>query len=134
MGAEDDWAAAMSEQGAATGEAGATDAAKADDLFKEFDGAEGGEGGEGVPQNLQYLQDVPVTMTVELGRTRMPIKHLLQLSRGSVVGLNTGTNEPLNIYINGHLIAIADVVLTNNRYGIRLVDIITPAERVRRLK
>lgn len=133
MGAEDDWAAAMSEQGAAAGEAGAAEGtAKADDLFKEFDGAEGG--GEGVPQNLQYLQDVPVTMTVELGRTRMPIKHLLQLSRGSVVGLNTGTNEPLNIYINGHLIAIADVVLTNNRYGIRLVDIITPAERIRRLK
>lgn len=128
MSAEDDWGAAMNEQA----EGGTkTDTAKADDLFKEFDSE---EAGTALPNNLEYLQDVPVTLTVELGRARMPIKHLLQLSRGSVVGLNTGTNEPLNIYVNGHLIAIADVVLTNNRYGIRLVDIITPAERIRRLK
>ena len=72
-------------------------------------------------------------LTVELGRTKILIKNLLQLSQGSVVGLNGLAGEPLDVLVNGTLIAKGEVVVINDKFGIRLTDIITPAERIRKL-
>ncbi|EFH7844096.1 flagellar motor switch protein FliN, partial [Escherichia coli] len=77
--------------------------------------------------------DIPVRMTVELGRTRMTIKELLALSQGSVVSLEGLAGEPLDILINGYLIAQGEVVVVSDKFGIRITDIITPSERIYRL-
>ena len=79
------------------------------------------------------ILDIPVQLTVELGRTRIPIKHILQLAQGSVVELETMAGEPMDVLINGYLIAQGEVVVVNDKFGIRLTDIVTPSERMRRL-
>jgi flagellar motor switch protein FliN/FliY len=79
------------------------------------------------------ILDIPVQLSVELGRTKMPIKNLLQLAQGSVVELAGMAGEPLDVMINGFLIAQGEVVVVNDKLGIRLTDIITPSERLRRL-
>jgi flagellar motor switch protein FliN/FliY len=79
------------------------------------------------------IMDIPVQLTVELGRTKMPIKNLLQLAQGSVVELTGQAGEPLDVKINGFLIAQGEVVVVNDKIGIRLTDVITPSERLRRL-
>jgi flagellar motor switch protein FliN/FliY len=84
-------------------------------------------------QDINFILDIPVQLTVELGRTKILIKNLLQLSQGSVVGLNGLAGEPLDVLVNGTLIAKGEVVVTNDKFGIRLTDIITPAERIRKL-
>ena len=84
-------------------------------------------------QDINFILDIPVQLTVELGRTTILIKNLLQLSQGSVVGLNGLAGEPLDVLVNGTLIAKGEVVVTNDKFGIRLTDIITPAERIRKL-
>ncbi|MBW8072605.1 MAG: flagellar motor switch protein FliN [Ferrovum sp.] len=84
-------------------------------------------------QDLEMIMDIPVNITVELGRTKMPIKNLLQLAQGSVVELNGMAGEPLDVLVNGFLIAQGEVVVVNEKFGIRLTDIITPSERMRRL-
>ena len=84
-------------------------------------------------QDINFILDIPVQLTVELGRTKILIKNLLQLSQGSVVGLNGLAGEPLDILVNGTLIAKGEVVVINDKFGIRLTDIITPAERIRKL-
>ena len=82
---------------------------------------------------LNLILDIPVKMTVELGRTKMTIKELLRLSQGSVVSLDGLAGEPLDILINGYLIAQGEVVVVTDKFGIRITDIITPSERMHRL-
>jgi flagellar motor switch protein FliN/FliY len=84
--------------------------------------------------NLDVILDVPVTLSLEVGRTRLPIRSLLQLNQGSVVELERSTGEPLDVYVNGTLVAHGEVVVVNDKFGIRLIDVISPAERIRKLK
>ncbi|GLR07557.1 flagellar motor switch protein FliN [Mixta theicola] len=84
-------------------------------------------------EDLKLILDIPVNMTVELGRTKMTIKELLRLSQGSVVTLDGLAGEPLDILINGYLIAQGEVVVVSDKFGIRITDIITPSERMQRL-
>ncbi len=84
--------------------------------------------------NLDVVLDIPVTLSMEVGRTRISIRNLLQLNQGSVVELERATGEPLDIYVNGTLIAHGEVVVVNDKFGIRLTDVISPAERIRQLK
>jgi len=83
--------------------------------------------------DINMILDIPVQLTVELGRTRIPIKHILQLAQGSVVELETMAGEPMDVLVNGYLIAQGEVVVVNDKFGIRLTDIVTPSERMRRL-
>jgi flagellar motor switch protein FliN len=83
---------------------------------------------------LEVILDVPVTLTLEVGRTRLPIRSLLQLAQGSVVELERAAGDPLDVYVNGTLIAHGEVVVVNDKFGIRLTDVISPAERIRKLK
>jgi flagellar motor switch protein FliN/FliY len=83
--------------------------------------------------DINMILDIPVQLTVELGRTRIPIKHILQLAQGSVVELETLAGEPMDVLVNGYLIAQGEVVVVNDKFGIRLTDIATPSERMRRL-
>jgi flagellar motor switch protein FliN/FliY len=87
----------------------------------------------GAGNDLNMILDIPVQLTVELGRTRIPIKHILQLAQGSVVELETLAGEPMDVLVNGYLIAQGEVVVVNEKFGIRLTDIVTPSERMRRL-
>lgn len=84
--------------------------------------------------NLDVILDIPVTVSMEIGRTRLPIRNLLRLNQGSVVELDRLAGEPLDVLVNGTLIAHGEVVVINDKYGIRLTDVISPAERVRKLK
>ncbi len=119
----DDWGAAMAEQAAAA------EPAAQPHVFEQF----GAAGGATAHNDLDMILDIPVQLTVELGRTKMPIKNLLQLAQGSVVELAGMAGEPLDVLINGFLIAQGEVVVVNDKLGIRLTDIITPSERLRRL-
>ena len=84
--------------------------------------------------NLDVILDVPVTLSLEVGRTRLPIRSLLQLNQGSVVELERATGEPLDVFVNGTLVAHGEVVVVNDKFGIRLIDVVSPAERIRKLK
>ena len=84
--------------------------------------------------DINMILDIPVQLTVELGRTRIPIKHILQLAQGSVVELETMAGEPMDVLVNGYLIAQGEVVVVNDKFGIRLTDVIAPDERLRRLQ
>ncbi|UNH28391.1 flagellar motor switch protein FliN [Moellerella wisconsensis] len=88
---------------------------------------------DGSFSDMKMIMDIPVKMTVELGRTKMTIKKLLSLTQGSVISLDGMAGEPLDILINGYLIAQGEVVVVEDNYGIRITDIITPSERMRRL-
>ena len=83
--------------------------------------------------SLDFILDIPVQLTVELGRTKIAIKNLLQLAQGSVVELDGLAGEPMDVLVNGCLIAQGEVVVVNDKFGIRLTDIITPSERIRKL-
>ena len=83
--------------------------------------------------DINMILDIPVQLTVELGRTKIPIKHILQLAQGSVVELEAMAGEPMDVLVNGYLIAQGEVVVVNDKFGIRLTDIVTPSERLRRL-
>lgn len=126
---EDDWAAAMAEQAIAESQPAAP-AAQPADIFPSF----GGNGaGAGMMNELDMILDIPVQITVELGRTKITIKNLLQLAHGSVVELDAMAGEPMDVLVNGTLIAQGEVVVVNDKFGIRLTDIITPSERMRKL-
>jgi flagellar motor switch protein FliN/FliY len=84
--------------------------------------------------NLDVVLDIPVTLSMEVGRTRISIRNLLQLNQGSVIELERAVSEPLDIFVNGTLIAHGEVVVVNEKFGIRLTDVISPAERIRKLK
>lgn len=126
-GGADDWAAAMAEQ--AEVDAAAPAAQKAQ-VFQPLT--------QDVPapaaaNNLDLILDIPVALNVELGRTKLAIRNLLQLAQGSVVELDGLAGEPMDVLVNGTLIAQGEVVVVNDKFGIRLTDIISPAERLRRL-
>lgn len=89
-----------------------------------------------VPQevNLDVILDVPVTLSMEVGRTRIPIRNLLQLNQGSVVELERAAGEPLDVFVNGTLVAHGEVVVVNDKFGVRFTDVVSPAERIRKLK
>ena len=127
-GAEDDWAAALAEQQGAG--AAVVDAAQPANIFPRL--APGAAAGEG-SQDIDLILDIPVALTVELGRTKIPIKHILQLAQGSVIELDALAGEPMDVLVNGCLIAQGEVVVVNEKFGIRLTDIVTPSERMRRL-
>lgn len=115
---DDDWAAAMAEQGGA-------EAAQFDELSAD------GHSGEEI--NINAILDVPVVIAMEIGRTHINIRNLLQLNQGSVVELDRLAGEPLDVLVNGTLIAKGEVVVVNEKFGIRLTDVISPAERVKKL-
>jgi flagellar motor switch protein FliN/FliY len=98
-------------------------------LFKPLSG----QGAGGASNDIDMILDIPVLLTVELGRTKISIKNLLQLSQGSVVELNAMAGEPLDILVNGTLVAQGEAVMVDDKLGIRLTDVITPAERIRKL-
>lgn len=130
----DDWAQAMAEQ--ATTDAPAADPADdrkvpAQPLFEQFDSA---APRAATRNDIELIMDIPVMLTVELGRARVPIKNLLQLAQGSVVELDGLAGDPLDVLVNGCLIAKGEVVVVNEKFGIRLTDVLTPAERIKRLK
>ncbi len=132
----DEWAAAMGEQGdaeaavdpdellAATGVT--SDSVELDELQDE--------GTPVTDPKLDVILDIPVTLSMEVGQTDIPISNLLQLNQGSVIELDRVAGEPLDVMVNGTLIAHGEVVVVNDRYGIRLTDVISPQERIKRLK
>jgi flagellar motor switch protein FliN/FliY len=128
--AEDDWASALQEQSRHADPGTAVEpAAQPANIFPRLTPSVHTEGG----QDLDMILDIPVHLTVELGRTRIPIKHILQLAQGSVVELEALAGEPMDVLVNGCLIAQGEVVVVNEKFGIRLTDIVTPSERMRRL-
>jgi len=141
----DEWAAALEEQ---TGEAGVDADALLDDVQAQAGAQEGTEPqaqgvefdelqDESTPvadPKLDVILDIPVNLTMEVGGTEIAIRNLLQLSQGSVIELDRVAGEPLDVKVNGTLIAHGEVVVVNDRYGIRLTDVISPQERIRRLK
>lgn len=127
--AEDDWGAALAEQTQAESAALQTPAAKSA-VFNEFNT---NNSMQGTQNDIDFILDIPVQLTVELGRTKISIKNLLQLAQGSVVELDGMAGEPMDVLVNGCLIAQGEVVVVNDKFGIRLTDIITPAERIRKL-
>ncbi len=129
-----EWAAALSESKPSGGGDVASEVAFAAESvapaeFTKFSSTPPGNAGN----DLNMILDIPVQLTVELGRTRIPIKHILQLAQGSVVELETMAGEPMDVLVNGFLIAQGEVVVVNDKFGIRLTDIVTPSERMRRL-
>ncbi|KAF0804081.1 flagellar motor switch FliN [Alcanivorax xiamenensis] len=134
-GEDDPWAEALAEQQAGdasddpTGGGDATRNAGGQ-VFKPLE-AEAGSGSG--PRDLEMIMDIPVKLTVELGRTRITIKQLLELAQGSVIELDGLAGEPMDILINGYLIAQGEVVVVDDRYGIRITEIVTPSERVQKL-
>lgn len=90
--------------------------------------------GIGADLNLDVILDVSVSLSLEVGRARLPIRNLLQLNQGSVVELERGAGEPLDVFVNGTLIAQGEVVVVNDRFGVRLTDVVSPAERIKRLR
>lgn len=143
----DDWAQALEEQAAS--EASQADSAPAFDSDTPHPpaastgmggagggggtGASAGAGANGGIPDIQMVLDIPVTLSVELGRVKVPIKYILQLAQGSVVELDALAGEPMDVLVNGYLIAQGEVVVVNDKFGIRLTDIVTPSERMRRV-
>ncbi len=130
-----EWAAALSESQPGAGsnvasEVTAPAESVAPAAFTNF-AATGSTNAAG--NDINMILDIPVQLTVELGRTRIPIKHILQLAQGSVVELDAMAGEPMDVLVNGYLIAQGEVVVVNDKFGIRLTDIVTPSERMRRL-
>lgn len=132
--AVDDWAAAMAEQG---GEAAAPVQTQPEPApaaqRAPFTQLRPETGSAGNTDQLDLVMDIPVTLSVELGRTKIQIRELLQLAQGSVVDLDRLAGEPMDVLVNGFLIARGEVVLVNDKFGIRLTDIVSPTERARRL-
>ena len=114
-------------------EQGAGAAVAGDPGLPEFADTNVGSPGGG-ESNFDLLMDVPVTLSVEIGRTRIPIKDLLALNQGSVVELDREVNDPLDLMVNGMLIARGEVVELEGRFGLRLIDVVSPSERLKKLK
>jgi flagellar motor switch protein FliN/FliY len=141
----DDWAAAMNEQADAEADWGdalkeQANAAKSSQQgfaaaeFPEFSEQKSKNNGPSSDEvKLDVILDVPVTVSLEIGRTKINIRNLLQLNQGSVVELDRFAGEPMDVLVNGTLVAHGEVVVVNDKFGIRLTDIISPSERVRKL-
>ena len=121
----DQWASAMADQDSA-----ARGARPQPKVFSELTSE---ASAAGAPGRIDMILDIPVQLTVELGRTKSPIRNLLQLVQGSVVELDRLAGEPMDVLVNGCLIAQGEVVVVNDKFGIRLTDVIAPDERLRRL-
>jgi flagellar motor switch protein FliN len=127
-----DWAEALIEQKSSS-ESGA-EVASGGVLTGEGPHAFSAFSGDEIPINdINRVLDIPVQLSVELGRTKVPIKHILQLGQGSVVELDALAGEPMDVLVNGYLIAQGEVVVVNDKFGIRLTDVVTPSERLRRV-
>ncbi len=122
----DDWAAALAEQDEV--ESG-IEATELDELTDDGMPHTGNE-----DTNMDMILDIPVTIAMEIGRTKIPIRNLLQLNQGSVVELDRLAGEPMDVLVNGTLVAHGEVVVVNEKFGIRLTDVVSPAERVKKLK
>ena len=134
-GRDDEWAAAMAEAGETGGDDSEPSAEEGQDVraapMEDFTG-------EPEPDNpdhpdLDVILDIPVTISMEVGNTSIPIRNLLQLNQGSVIELDRLAGEPLDVLVNGMLIAHGEVVMVNEKFGIRLTDVISPSERIRKL-
>ncbi|MCK2149986.1 MULTISPECIES: flagellar motor switch protein FliN [Marinobacter] len=127
--AEDEWAAAMAEAG---------ETEKDNDVqaapMEEFDHVNEPSQGTGPAPDMDVILDIPVTISMEVGNTQIPIRNLLQLNQGSVIELDRLAGEPLDVLVNGTLIAHGEVVMVNEKFGIRLTDVISPGERIKRLQ
>ena len=123
----DDWASALAEQAPAPA---APSTPAGDRVFQPLQNNIASVIARG---DIDRVLDVPVQLTAELGRTRITIKSLLQLSQGSVVELDGLAGEPMDVFINGYLVAQGEVVVVNDKFGIRLTDIITPSERIQKV-
>jgi flagellar motor switch protein FliN/FliY len=119
----DEWADAMSEE---------TESVKQAPLDELTD--EGKTGGDNLSPELDVILDIPVSISMEVGRTEIPIRNLLQLNQGSVVELDRLAGEPLDVLVNGTLIAHGEVVMVNDKFGIRLTDVVSQSERIQRLR
>lgn len=117
----DDWADAMSEQ--AEAEVATMDELQEDGIGQDVDN-----------EKLDVILDIPVSLSLEVGSTKIPIRNLLQLAQGSVIELDRLAGEPLDVMVNGTLIAHGEVVVVNEKYGIRLTDVMSPAERIKKLR
>lgn len=126
----DDWEAALAEQAGAS----ASNQGFAPATYDRFEQEDSAKRPVREDPNLDVILDIPVTLSMEIGHTRISIRNLLQLNQGSVVELDRLAGEPMDVMVNGTLIARGEVVVVNDRFGIRLTDIISPAERVRRLR
>ncbi|TSE25155.1 flagellar motor switch protein FliN [Tepidimonas aquatica] len=124
----DEWAQALQEQSSSTASAG-----RSDDPFAGAPAFDGAPPAPAANNDISMVLDIPVTLSVELGRTKVPIKYILQLAQGSIVELDALAGEPMDVLVNGYLIAQGEVVVVNEKFGIRLTDIVTPSERLRRL-
>ncbi|MFM1907045.1 MAG: hypothetical protein RLZZ591_722 [Pseudomonadota bacterium] len=124
-----DWAEALMEQKASDGAGDAHAGILAGEAPRPFSGGSG----DGPMNDINMVLDIPVQLSVELGRTKVPIKHILQLGQGSVVELDALAGEPMDVLVNGYLIAQGEVVVVNDKFGIRLTDVVTPSERLRRV-
>lgn len=128
-----DWAEALEEQKVTDDEQAALDAEQGGPLTGN-PAYSNSHGGTEVPVNdINMVLDIPVQLSVELGRTKVPIKYILQLAQGSVVELDALAGEPMDVLVNGYLIAQGEVVVVNDKFGIRLTDVVTPSERLRRV-
>ena len=126
-----DWADAMAEQETVEAEAEQTQETPA----AEFENLEDTSGTLVEDEtNLDIILDIPVTISMEIGRTQISIRNLLQLNQGSVVELDRLAGEPMDVRVNGTLVAHGEVVVVNEKFGIRLTDVISPAERIKKLK
>ena len=125
-----EWAAALAESKPEVASEVQTAAEQASPAFANFSGL---QPAMAAGNDINMILDIPVQLTVELGRTRIPIKHILQLAQGSVVELDALAGEPMDVLVNGYLIAQGEVVVVNDKFGIRLTDVVTPSERLRRV-
>lgn len=125
-----DWAEALEEQ-----QAGEPNPAseQGGPLFDEGGKTFAQRSGDSAVSDINMVLDIPVQLSVELGRTKVPIKYILQLAQGSVVELDALAGEPMDVLVNGYLIAQGEVVVVNEKFGIRLTDVVTPSERIRRV-
>ncbi len=122
----DDWAAAMEEQSE-------TEARGSKASAVPFDELDDDEKPNTNPE-LDVILDIPVSISMEVGRTSITIRNLLQLNQGSVIELDRLAGEPLDVLVNGTLIAHGEVVVVNEKFGIRMTDVISPAERIKKLR
>ena len=129
----DEWAAALAEAGDGEGDV-LDEVAKQEVQPAPFEDLHPDLSSHSGDVNLDVILDIPVTISMEVGSTRIPIRNLLQLNQGSVVELDRLAGEPLDVTVNGTLIAHGEVVVVNEKYGIRLTDVISPQERIKKLK
>ena len=131
MAGEGDWAEALIDPKDGLGTLDDAGGVLSGDTSRPMHGPGGPS--DGPINDINMVLDIPVQLSVELGRTRVSIKHILQLGQGSVVELDALAGEPMDVLVNGYLIAQGEVVVVNDKFGIRLTDVVTPSERLRRI-